>query len=124
MNHVDANPEPSTHPWEELSALIEHGSHSAIEDFVNLLPAEDMPRAVSRLAESEQAQLLEALTPETGARVLDDVPEIQASDILEHLSPTTAAILSRTGSFSSWARALDRRVIARVRATARHTAGV
>ena len=93
MQTGKSTPEPLDRPWEELADLIESGPDSAIEEFVNLLPAEDVRLAVSRLDEDEQIQLMEALSPEAGARVLEEVPEIQSSEMFEHLAAATAAAI-------------------------------
>mgnify|MGYP002623622524 CR=1 FL=1 len=80
-------------PWEELERLVETATSPEVAAYLNSLSAGEVARALSRLSETDQTQLLETLPPERAAHLLEEVPHVQATDMLGNVSPEVAAAI-------------------------------
>jgi magnesium transporter len=78
-------------PWDELSKLLEVGSPTALEQYLEKLPSCDVALAVSRLSSDEQNQLLATLSPGETADLVEQLSSAQAVNLLEQLKPADAA---------------------------------
>ena len=83
----------SERPWEELQEIIAGGDPEALEAFFKSLPAGEIARAISRLEDEDQTQLMQLLSPETAAELIEEVPDIQAAELIERLPPDEAAAI-------------------------------
>jgi magnesium transporter len=80
-------------PWEELEQLVEESDTAHLESFLEVLPASETARAVTRLSEDDQDRLLTTISPESAAEVVEQIPEVHAVDLIERLEPGTAAAI-------------------------------
>jgi magnesium transporter len=80
-------------PWLELEALVESGDASQLDAYLHQLAPGEPARALSRLDEESQAQVMGLLPEEDAAALLTEIPEVQAVEILEHLAPDQAAAI-------------------------------
>jgi magnesium transporter len=85
----------SQRPWEELKSLIDQGSAEVVEHFLDELPAGEAARAVARLAEDDQTQLLTTLPPADAADLIEEIPDAEAAELVEHLPAGAAAAIVR-----------------------------
>jgi magnesium transporter len=85
--------EADTRPWEELKQLVEQHDVQRVEEFLDSLPAGETARAIARLPEENQTQLLASLAPETAADLIEEIPEAQAVELLESLPAEAAAAI-------------------------------
>lgn len=80
-------------PWEELRELVSSGDPERLEAFFRALPAGEVARAVSRLDEAEQTQLMRSLAPELAVELIEEVSEVQAAELIERLPVDDAAAI-------------------------------
>ena len=78
-------------PWEHLEELVETAGPEQVEAYLESLPAAETARAVTRLSEEDQSQLLSSLQPGEAADVIHKIPGVQAVEMLDELPPATAA---------------------------------
>ncbi len=83
----------SRRPWEELQEIIVGGNPDKLETFFKSLPAGEIARAISRLEDEDQTQLMQLLSPETAAELIEEVPDVQAAELIERLQPDDAAAI-------------------------------
>ena len=82
-----------TDPWVRIEELIRAGDAAALQAFIEQLPAADVTRAVARLDDTNQADLLTILHPEAAADLLEDLSDAQGADIIEELPAEHAAAI-------------------------------
>ncbi len=82
-------------PWETLQELVAAADFDQADRYLQALPPGETARAVSRLAEQEQMELLRQLPPPDAAALLQQLPEVQAVELIEQLEPATAAAIVR-----------------------------
>lgn len=78
---------------QDLEEKIGTATADQLLAFVEGLPRTHAARAISRLSEEEQTQLLTRLPPEAAAEVLDELPDVQAAEMLENLPAAEAAAI-------------------------------
>lgn len=88
-----AEHDASQRPWEELQEIIAGGDPDRLEAFFKSLPAGESARAISRLEDEDQTQLMQLLSPETAAELIEEVPDVQAAELIERLPPDDAAAI-------------------------------
>lgn len=76
-----------------LEGKISTDTGDQLSNFIDGLPPLEVVRAVSRLSDEEQSELLTKLSPSAAADLLDDLPEAEAADMVENLSPAAAAAI-------------------------------
>jgi len=86
---------PPETPWETLQELVAAADFDQADQYLQALPPGETARAVSRLAEQEQMELLRQLPPADAAALLQQLPEFQAVELIEQLEPATAAAIVR-----------------------------
>src|SRR5690606_34211608 len=69
------------------------GDPDRLEAFFKSLPAGESARAISRLEDEDQTQLMQLLSPETAAELIEEVPDVQAAELIERLPPDDAAAI-------------------------------
>ena len=79
-------------PWKHLHYLIE-ADPSQINTYLQTLSGSDAVRALLRLKEKEQRQLLLLVTPGAAADIIEDVPNEHAADLIESLPARQAATI-------------------------------
>jgi len=89
------DPKEDRESWEDLEQLVEESDAAGAQAFLEQLPAGETARAVLRLDEEDQEQLLAALSPDAAASVVDELPDAQAAEMLERLEPEAAAAILR-----------------------------
>ena len=80
-------------PWEALRQAVASEDAGRVEALLEELGSAETARAISRLSDEDQSQLLAVLAPEEAAEVIDDVSEAQAVDLIEDLPPDLAAAI-------------------------------
>ncbi len=80
-------------PWERLATLIRAGDRISLRRFIDSLPAGEIARALSRLADKPRKVLLELLGPEESADLLGNLSDVQAVEVIEDLDPAQAAAI-------------------------------
>ncbi|MEW6298561.1 MAG: magnesium transporter [Thermodesulfobacteriota bacterium] len=86
-------------PWEQLEDILRQDNPQLLRTYLHSLSPGEVARALSRLDEERQQQLLTVLAPVEAADVLEELPEAQAADLLKTLPPErAAAILDRLPS--------------------------
>ena len=78
-------------PWVELEAMVESGDAGQLDEYLHALPPGEPARALSRLDEERQAEVVGLLTEVDAAALLTELSDTQAVDILEHLTVDQAA---------------------------------
>lgn len=76
-----------------LRDLIGAEDSNALTEFINSLTPSDTARALSRLSELEQRQLLCLIDPAEAADVIEDIHETQATDLIEDIPASQAAAI-------------------------------
>ena len=79
-------------PWEQLRSLME-ANPKLLNSYLHSLSGSDAVRALLRLTEKEQRQLLLLITPEAAADIIEDVPDEHAADLIESLPIEQAATI-------------------------------
>ncbi len=82
-----------TNPWVRIEELLRARDVAALQALLDELPPADVTRAISRLEDEHQAQLLTLLHPEDAAELLEDLPDIQSAGIIEEIPAETAAAI-------------------------------
>lgn len=80
-------------PWDVLRSLITDNDQLELEAYVHNLTGSQVIRALYRLTEGEQRQLLVALSPEVAAEVIEDVPDSHVADLIEAIPVIDAALI-------------------------------
>lgn len=78
-------------PWLTLSDLIDGGSSTDVQAFIDRLSPAETALSVSRLDAARQETLLKLLSAEDVAEMLVDLPDEQAADLLADLPAREAA---------------------------------
>jgi magnesium transporter len=76
-----------------LADLIWKKDRQALSEFLNTLPPQDLPIAVSRLDTSDRSELLEMLDADDAADLLLALRELSPHDMLARISPEAAAAI-------------------------------
>ena len=88
-----------TSPWDDLKDLAATGDAERLQAYLDGLSGGEAARALSRLPESLQQQILTTLAPLDAAHVIEEIPEAQAAELVEHLpADDAAAIVSEMAS--------------------------
>ncbi len=82
-----------TRPWEEVDRLVDIGDAAGLQTFLMSLPRSEAARALSRLADPRQADVLAMLGHEQAADLLDGFTVAQAADLMEELPAIEAAAI-------------------------------
>jgi magnesium transporter len=86
-------------PTEELRAAISAQDAEAADQCIEELPSADSVRAVLRLSDDDQSQLLTMLPNDHAASLLEELPESEAASLVSHLQAEQAAeILNEVNS--------------------------
>ena len=80
-------------PWVELETMVRSGDADQLDDYLEQLPPGEPARALSRLDEQRQAEVVGLLPEEDAAALLTELPDPQAAQILEQLAPDQAAAI-------------------------------
>jgi magnesium transporter len=88
MNNIDVRATTGI-----LTDLIWRKDRQALSEFLNNLPPQDLPIAVSRLDTSDRSELLEILDPQDAADLLLALRELSPHDMLAKISPEAAAAI-------------------------------
>ena len=86
---TDQNEDPK--PWEKLEELVEKQETQILEEFIDSLPIGETARALSRMNETAQNQLMAALAPSEAADLLEQLSDTQAAELVQQLEPSVAA---------------------------------
>jgi len=84
---------PQQEPWDYIQALVEKAESTPLGEYLDTLPPADVARAISRLDEETQANLLILLEPEDAADLLDELSNTQGADLVEDLPAERAAAI-------------------------------
>ena len=91
---TDERPEETTgETWEEIARIIAARDAARLEAYLGTLPPAEVARAISRLEQQEQTDLLTLLDSEEAADILEEVTDAQAADLIEDLPPERAAAI-------------------------------
>ncbi len=86
--------EPASYrPWEELERLASEGNAIRLQRFLKTLPQKEAGRALSRLSDRLQADVLALLGHEDAAALVDGLAFAQAADLIEELPAVEAAAI-------------------------------
>jgi magnesium transporter len=86
-------------PTEELRAAISAQDADAADHCIEDLPSADSVRAVLRLSDDDQSQLMTMLPNDHAASLLEELPESEAASLVSHLEAEQAAdILNEVNS--------------------------
>lgn len=80
-------------PWDAIETLISAGKGAELHDFLDTLSSFDVARAISRLNEAYQADLLTLLEPSDAADLIEELSDAQGADLIEDLSAEHAAAI-------------------------------
>lgn len=80
-------------PWERLHRLVESSDAHGLDAYLKTLNPAETARAISRLSQEDQTQLLTLLSPADAADVLEDVSDEQAAELIDDLPPERAAAI-------------------------------
>ena len=80
-------------PWQNLEAMVETGDAEGLDEYLHELPPGEPARALSRMDEQHQAEVVGLLPEDNAAALLTELPDAQAVGILEHLAPEQAAAI-------------------------------
>lgn len=80
-------------PWKDLENLVTGGDGTALHGYLDTLSSSEMARAISRLGEMTQANLLTMLEPEDAADLIEELPDAQGADLIEDLPAEQAAAI-------------------------------
>ncbi|HOZ46192.1 MAG TPA: magnesium transporter [Candidatus Hydrogenedentes bacterium] len=81
------------HSWERIEALIVERDAKALDTYLDTLSPGDVARAISRLDDNAQAELLTLLEPGDAADLIEELSDVQGADIMEEVSAATAAAI-------------------------------
>jgi magnesium transporter len=91
---TDERPEETTgETWEEIARIIAARDAVRLEAYLGTLPPAEVARAISRLEQQEQTDLLTLLDSDEAADILEEVSDAQAADLIEDLPPDRAAAI-------------------------------
>ncbi len=85
--------EPTLEAWEEIARIIAVRDAARLESYLETLPPAEVARAISRLGQQDQTDLLTLLDSEEAADILEEVSDAQAVDLIEDLPPDRAAAI-------------------------------
>jgi magnesium transporter len=77
--------------WEHLRALLMEDRATELDSYLATLSGAETVRALFRLDEAEQRQLLTSVSPSSAAEIMEDVPDEIGADLIETLSVEDAA---------------------------------
>lgn len=80
-------------PWTQLESLIDKRDIAELHAYLDTLTPADVARAISRLDESDQGELLALLEPEDAAHLIEELSDIQGAEIIEDLPAERAALI-------------------------------
>ncbi len=81
------------HPWDRLADLVASRQAAEVRALIDALPPGEIPRAVSRMSDEDQRELLALLGPEEAAGLLELLSDAQTVGIIEDLPPEQAAAI-------------------------------
>lgn len=84
---------PQQEPWDRIQVLVDKAEAKQLGEFLDTLLPADVARAISRLDEDTQANLLTLLEPEDAADLLDELSDAQGADLVEDLPAEKAAAI-------------------------------
>lgn len=84
---------PTQEPWERLSELLRAGNAADVRAFLDVLPAGETARPVSRLSDQDQRSLLLLLGPAAAAELFELLSGAQVVSLIEELPPDEAAAI-------------------------------
>ncbi|MBL9140276.1 MAG: magnesium transporter, partial [Phycisphaerae bacterium] len=87
------NPEESLPPLEVLEHLVRQADVASLEEFLEVWPAAERARLISRLDTQDQSRLLTLLKPEDAADFVEGLSEEHAADMIERLPAAAAAAI-------------------------------
>jgi len=87
---LDETPEEA---WEEIARIIAARDAARLESYLETLPPAEVARAISRLEQQDQTDLLTLLDSEEAADILEAVSDAQAVDLIEDLPADRAAAI-------------------------------
>jgi magnesium transporter len=80
-------------PWKQITDLVKAESGAALHAYLDTLSSGDVARAMTRLEEAEQHQVLVLLGPDEAADLIEELADAQAADIIEDLPVQEAAAI-------------------------------
>jgi magnesium transporter len=80
-------------PWEHLEEILRAGDAQRLKVYIRSLSPGETARALSRLRQTDQTQLLLLLSYEDAAVLLEELSDAQAADMVEELRPAQAAAI-------------------------------
>ena len=85
--------ETSQRPWEEMNRIAVDGDVADLQRFLTTLPQNEAARALSRLSDLRQTEVLAMLGPEHAADLVNSLAVVQAADLMEELPASEAAAI-------------------------------
>jgi magnesium transporter len=89
----NAHEESPGETWERIALIIAARDAAGLQSYLETLPPAEVARAISRLDQDDQTELLTLLDSETAADILEEVSDVQAVDLIEDLPPERAAAI-------------------------------
>lgn len=80
-------------PWKAIESFVEDEGREGLTEFLDTLAPAEVARAISRLSEKMQANLLILLEPEDAADLIEELPHAQGADLIEDLTAEQAAAI-------------------------------
>ncbi len=79
--------------WVRVEELLHAHDAAGLQSYLDSLPSAEVTRAIVRLSDTDQADLLTLLHPEAAAELLEELPHMHSADIIEDLTAERAAAI-------------------------------